>query len=52
LTRDQVEAFRNNGWLKYRHHSTFDVENMPDDRVYSIRMLTRRERKIFPLSSF
>jgi hypothetical protein len=49
LTKDQVEAFRNNGWLKYRHHSTFDVENMPDDRVYSIRMY-EKGKKIFPAS--
>ena len=47
LTKDQVKMFKNNGWLKYRHHSTFDIENMPDDRVYSIRLYTKG-KKLFP----
>ena len=47
LTREQVKLFKDNGWLKYRHHSTFDIENMPDDRVYSIRLYTKG-KKLFP----
>tara|TARA_R110002051_G_scaffold319101_3_gene402635 strand:+ start:792 stop:2375 length:1584 start_codon:yes stop_codon:yes gene_type:complete len=47
LTKDQVLKYRDNGWLKYRHHSTFDIDNMPDGRTYSIRMY-KKGRKIFP----
>jgi hypothetical protein len=47
LTPEQVQMFKDNGWLQYRHHSTFDIENMPDDRVYSIR-LYNKGKKIFP----
>ncbi len=47
LTKDQVQKFKDCGWLKYRHHSTFDIENMPDDRVYSIRLYTKG-KKLFP----
>jgi len=47
LTKDQVQKFKDCGWLKYRHHSTFDIENMPDDRIYSIR-LYQKGKKIFP----
>ena len=47
LTRDQVKDFKENGWLQYRHHSTFDIDNMPDDKVYSIRMYTKG-KKVFP----
>ena len=28
LTRDQVKDFKENGWLQYRHHSTFDIDNI------------------------
>ena len=47
LTKDQVQKFKDCGWLQYRHHSTFDIENMPDDRVYSIRLYTKG-KKLFP----
>ena len=47
LTPEQVQMFKDNGWLQYRHHSTFDIENMPDDRVYSIRLYDKG-KKIFP----
>ena len=47
LTPDQVQIFKDNGLLQYRHHSTFDIENMPDDRVYSIRLYTKG-KKLFP----
>jgi len=47
LTNDQVQKFKDCGWLQYRHHSTFDIENMPDDRVYSIRLYTKG-KKLFP----
>jgi len=48
LTADQVSEYKDMGWLKYRHHSTFDIENMSDDRVYSIRIY-KRGGKIFPV---
>lgn len=47
LTKDHVKEFKDCGWLQYRHHSTFDIENMPDDRVYSIRLYPLG-KKIFP----
>ena len=47
LTKDQVLDYRDRGWLKYRHHSTFDIDNMTDDMVYSIRMY-KKGKKIFP----
>ena len=47
LTKDQVQKFKDCGWLQYHHHSTFDIENMPDDRVYSIRLYTKG-KKLFP----
>ena len=47
LTKDQVQAFKDNGWLQYRHHSTFDIENMDDEHVYAIRMYDKG-KKIFP----
>ena len=33
--------------MSYRHHSTFDISNMPDDKIYSIR-LYRKGEKVFP----
>jgi len=47
LTREQIQTFKDSGLLQYRHHSTFDIENMPDDRVYSIRLYDKG-KKIFP----
>ena len=47
LTKDQVQAFKDNGWLQYRHHSTFDIENMDNEHVYAIRMYDKG-KKIFP----
>ena len=47
LTKDQVQKYKDCGWLQYRHHSTFDIENMPDDRIYSIR-LYEKGKKLFP----
>ena len=46
LTKDQVQAFKDNR-LQYRHHSTFDIENMDDEHVYAIRMYDKG-KKIFP----
>jgi hypothetical protein len=45
LTREQVEKFRDK--LEYRHHSTFDIENMNDEHVYAIRLYDKG-KKIFP----
>jgi len=48
LTKDQVLECNDSGQLKYRHHSTFDIENMPNDRVYSIRIY-KKGGKVFPI---
>ena len=45
LTKDQVERWRD--LMSYRHHSTFDINNMPDDKVYAIRIY-KTGRKVFP----
>jgi|TARA_R110001592_G_scaffold34111_1_gene117480 hypothetical protein len=47
LTKEQVEVLKRIGLLEYRHHSTFDIDNMSDDKVYSIRLYKKGER-IFP----
>ena len=45
LSKEQVLAWKDK--LKYRHHSTFDIDNMPDDKIYSIRVYHKGE-KVFP----
>jgi len=45
LTREQVEKWRDK--MSYRHHSTFDINDMHDDRVYAIRIY-KKGRKVFP----
>jgi len=45
LSREQVEEWKDK--MQYRHHSTFDIENMPDDKIYSIRVY-RKGEKVFP----
>jgi len=45
LTREQVEEWRYK--MSYRHHSTFDIDDMPDDKVYAIRIY-KKGRKVFP----
>ena len=47
LTPDQVQTLKDEGLLEYRHHSTFDISNMPNDRVYTVR-LYRKGNRIFP----
>ena len=47
LTKDQVQEYKDKGWLKYRHHSTFDIENMSDEKRYNIRVYTKG-KKMFP----
>ena len=47
LTREEVQKLYDDGKLEYKHHSTFDIEDMPDDRVYSIRLYEKGQR-IFP----
>lgn len=47
LTKEQVMSLKHDGILEYRHHSTFDINDMPDDRVYSVR-LYKRGNRIFP----
>ena len=47
LTKQQVLDYKEKGWLKYKNYSTFDVENMPDNTVYNIRVYKTGE-KIFP----
>jgi len=45
LTREQVEEWKDK--MSYRHHSTFDIDDMPDDKVYAIRIY-KTGRKVFP----
>ena len=45
LTKEQVESWRD--MMSYRHHSTFDINDMPDDKVYAIRIY-KTGRKVFP----
>ena len=45
LTKEQVEKWRDK--MSYRHHSTFDIDDMPDDKVYAIRIY-KKGRKVFP----
>jgi len=47
FTKDEVQKYKDKGWLKYRHHSTFDINNMSDNMRYNIRVY-RKGRKMFP----
>ena len=48
LLKDQVLKYKNKGWLQYRHYSTFDVDDMPDDgKTYNIRVY-EKGKKMFP----
>ena len=47
LTKDQVQEYKDKGWLEYRHHSTFDIENMSDEKRYNIRVY-KTGKKMFP----
>mgnify|MGYP003117179631 FL=1 len=45
LTDRQVETWKD--LLSYRHHSTFDIENMSNEKLYAIRIYKKGNR-IFP----
>ena len=45
LTNEQVEEWKD--LLSYRHHSTFDIEDMSDERLYAIRIYKKGNR-VFP----
>ena len=45
LTREQVLEWKDK--MSYRHYSTFDIDNMEDDKVYSIRIYKKGNR-VFP----
>jgi len=47
LKKDEVKKYKDKGWLEYRHYSTFDIENMSDDKLYNIRVY-KKGRKMFP----
>ena len=47
LKKDEVQKYKDKGWLQYRHHSTFDIENMSDDMRYNIRVY-EKGKKMFP----
>ena len=47
LTREQVKEYKEKGWLVYRNHSTFDIDNIPDNMVHNIRVY-KKDKKIFP----
>ena len=53
LSRQQVLDYKEKGWLEYRNHSTFDIDNMGDDKAYNIRVY-KKDKKMFPrgFSSF
>lgn len=45
LTHYQLEMWKD--LLSYRHHSTFDIENLSDEKLYAIRVYKKGNR-IFP----
>jgi hypothetical protein len=45
LDRDQLLYWKDK--LNYRHHSTFDINNLPDNKIYSIRIY-KKGNKVFP----
>ena len=45
LTKQQLTRWRD--LLSYRHHSTFDIDNISDERLYAIRIYKKGNR-IFP----
>jgi hypothetical protein len=45
LTKDQVEECKD--LISYRHHSTFDIEDLSDEKLYAIRIYKKGNR-IFP----
>lgn len=47
LTLSKTDLLNWKPKLKYRHHSTFDINNLPDDKEYSIRIYNKEDR-IFP----
>jgi len=47
LKKDEVDKYKDKGWLEYRHYSTFDIDNMSDDKNYNIRVY-KKGRKMFP----
>ena len=47
LKKDEVQEYKDKGWLEYRHHSTFDIENMSDEKRYNIRVY-QKGKKMFP----
>ena len=47
LSADKVKEYKDNGLLQYRHHSTFDIENMSNKKMYRIRIY-EKGKKIFP----
>ena len=47
LTSKEVQEYKDKGWLKYRHYSTFDVEKMSTEKQYNIRVY-EKGKKMFP----
>ena len=47
LKQEEVKKYKDKGWLQYRHHSTFDIENMSDSMRYNIRVY-KKGKKMFP----
>ena len=47
LTKDEVQEYKDKGWLEYRHYSTFDIDNMSDNMRYNIRVY-KKGKKMFP----
>lgn len=47
LVLDKTQLLKWKDKLQYRHHSTFDINNLPEDKIYSIRVYTKGN-KVFP----
>lgn len=45
ISKEQVLSWKDK--MEYRHYSNFDIDNMPDDKIYAIR-LYRKGEKVFP----
>ena len=45
LTKDQLDQWRS--MLSYRHHSTFDINNTTDEKLYAIRIY-KKGNPVFP----
>lgn len=45
ISKEQFEKWKSK--MSYRHYSTFDADNLPEDRIYALRIYKKGE-KVFP----